>query len=86
MLYSTPCACYTLYPVLVTHYTLCLLHTVDDKYYAKYWHLIDRLVQQVVLQQSDGTDPDVTPVKIDVDSLVQQYVCVRACACVRVCA
>ena len=72
----------------VTHYTLCLLHTVDDKYYAKYWHLIDRLVQQVVLQQSDGTDPDVMPLKIDVDSLVQQYVCcvcvVCVCACVRV--
>ena len=62
--YTIPCVCYC--------YTLYLLHVVDDKYYAKYWHLIDRLVQQVVLQQSDGTDPDVTPLKIDVDNLVQQ--------------
>ena len=88
LLHTTSCACYTLHPVSVTHYTRCLLHTVDDKYYAKYWHLIDRLVQQVVLQQSDGTDPDVTPLKIDVDSLVQQYVCcvcVCVCACVCVC-
>ena len=53
-----------------------LYAAVDDKYYAKHWHLIDRLVQQVVLQQSDGTDPDVAPLRIDVDSLVQQYVSV----------
>ena len=31
---------------------------VDDPLYAKYWHLIDRLVQQVVLQQRQGVDPD----------------------------
>ena len=45
---------------------------MDDKSYAKYWHLIDRLTQPVVLQQSDGTDPDVMPLKIDVDNLVQE--------------
>ena len=50
---------------------------VDDKYYAKYWHLIDRLVQQVVLQQSNGTDPDVAPLRIDVNNLVEQYVSVH---------
>ena len=49
-----------------------LLHAVDDKYYAKYWHLIDQLVQQVVLQQSDGTDPDVTLLRIDINSLLQE--------------
>ena len=58
---------------------------MDDKYYAKYWHLIDRLVQQVVLQQSDGTDPDVSPLRIDVDNLVQQYVCVCMCIYVYMC-
>ena len=67
-----PHVCYTPHPMSVTHYNLYLLHAVDAKYYAEYWHLIDRLVQQVVLQQSDSTDLDVTWLKIDVDNLVQQ--------------
>ncbi len=48
------------------------LCAVDDPLYAKYWHLIDRLVQQVVLQQQHGVDPDHAPVPIDVDNLVQK--------------
>ena len=47
---------------------------VDDPLYAKYWHLIDRLVQQVVIQQQQGVDPDHAPVPIDVDNLVQKLV------------
>jgi len=57
-------------PNCTLHVRCCLV--VDDRYYSKYWHLIDRLVQQVVLQQRDGTDPDVAPTKLDVDGLVQQ--------------
>lgn len=55
---------------------MTLLYTftvaVDDPLYAKYWHLIDRLVQQVVLQQRQGVDPDASVAPINVDSLVQQ--------------
>lgn len=52
----------------------CLLLPVDDPLYPKYWLLIDRLVQQVVLQQEQGVDPDVSPFSIDVDNVVQQLV------------
>ena len=50
------------------------LVSVDDPLYAKYWHLIDRLVQQVVLQQRQGVDPDASVAPINVDNIVQQYV------------
>lgn len=54
---------------------LCYIHvSVDDIFYGKYWHLIDRLVQQVVLQQKKGIDPDSAPVPINVDNLIQQSV------------
>ncbi|XP_031573049.1 disheveled-associated activator of morphogenesis 2-like [Actinia tenebrosa] len=40
------------------------------------WQLIDRAIQQVVLQQEDGGDPDVAPMDINVnyiiDSLIQE--------------
>ena len=45
---------------------------VDDPLYAKYWQLLDRLVQQVVLQQRQGVDPDLNPTPINVDSVLQQ--------------
>lgn len=51
---------------------IVILTAVDDPLYAKYWHLIDRLVQQVVLQQRQGVDPDASVAPINVDNLVQQ--------------
>ncbi len=48
------------------------LCAVDDPLYAKYWQLLDRLVQQVVLQQRQGVDPDLNPASINVDSVLQQ--------------
>ena len=45
---------------------------VDDVHFAKYFQLIERLVQQVVLQQEKGYDPDVAATKLDVKQLVQQ--------------
>ena len=50
----------------------CFSFPVHDPLYSKYWHLIDRLVQQVVLQQRKGIDPDSSPVPINVDDLVQK--------------
>jgi hypothetical protein len=57
---------------IVNDFTLPV--SVDDPLYAKYWHLIDRLVQQVVLQQRQGVDPDASVAPINVDNIVQQYV------------
>jgi len=38
----------------------------------KYWKLIDRMIQQVILQQRQGIDPDVNPTAINVESVLQQ--------------
>lgn len=40
---------------------------------AQYWQLIDRIIQQIVLQTKEG-DPDVSPLELDVKKLVKQYV------------
>ena len=40
---------------------------------AQNWELIDRIVQQIIIQTKDG-DPDVAPMEIDVKKLVKQYV------------
>ena len=45
---------------------------MDDVHFAKYFQLIERLVQQVVLQQDKGYDPDTAVKKMDVKLLVQQ--------------
>lgn len=34
------------------------------------WQLIDRVVQQIVLQQEDGGDPDVAPLDINVNYIL----------------
>ena len=38
------------------------------------WQLIDRVIQQVVLQQDDGGDPDVAPLEINVNFIIDSYV------------
>ena len=45
---------------------------VDDPHYGKYWQLIDRMVQQVAIQQDHGVDPDISPLPINVQKLVHQ--------------
>lgn len=37
-----------------------------------YWSLIDKLVQQVTLQQKDGANPDTEVAEIDVHKVVRQ--------------
>lgn len=60
-------------PSHTVHYLIFSLSSpVHDPLYSKYWHLMDRLVQQVVLQQRKGIDPDSAPVSINVDELVQR--------------
>ena len=64
--FAQKCIWYWLFPFHL------LLLTVDDIYFAKYFQLIERLVQQVVLQQEKGYDPDTAVLKLDVKQLVQQ--------------
>lgn len=64
----------TAYSHLLSIVYHCLLLPIDDPLYAKYWQLIDRLVQQVVLQQRQGVDPDINPAAINVDSILQHLV------------
>ena len=54
-------------------YHLCLL-PIDDIYFSKYFLLVDRLVQQVVLQQDKGYDPDTALLKMNVEKLVFELV------------
>uniref|UniRef100_A0ABM0MA58 Disheveled-associated activator of morphogenesis 1-like n=1 Tax=Saccoglossus kowalevskii TaxID=10224 RepID=A0ABM0MA58_SACKO len=39
---------------------------------AHYWMLIDRLVQQVVLQYENGEDPDVAPLELNTNQLMER--------------
>ena len=41
----------------------------------QYWQLVDRIIQQVALQYSDG-DPDVAPLAMDVRKLLSQWVAI----------
>lgn len=44
---------------------------IDDPSIARHmWQLIDRVIQQVVLQQDDGGDPDVAPLDINVNFIM----------------
>ena len=36
------------------------------------WKVIDQIVQQVVLQQKNGKNPDVEPVEMNVKNLIRQ--------------
>jgi dishevelled associated activator of morphogenesis len=48
----------------------CLLLPVGDPNYEKYWRLMDRIIQQIVIQQDHGVDPDVSPLSVNVQKLV----------------
>ena len=50
-------------------------HFVDEHVVARRaWQLIDRVVQQIVLQQEDGGDPDVAPLDINVNYILDTWV------------
>lgn len=36
------------------------------------WKVIDQIVQQVVLQQKNGKNPDVEPVEMNIKNLIRQ--------------
>lgn len=51
---------------------LILLPFGNDMNIVGLWKVIDQIVQQVVLQQKNGKDPDVGPVEMNVKNLVRQ--------------
>jgi len=65
-------------------YTTCYVHLlsvmqhmillpVDQKKGAlDYWRIVDRIIQEIALQQEDGTDPDVAPVDIHVKYIINK--------------
>ncbi|XP_065832507.1 disheveled-associated activator of morphogenesis 2-like [Oscarella lobularis] len=62
------------YPHLLSLLQHCILIPVEGDYRAYKWQLLDRLVQQVVLQQEGPIDPDTEPLRIDVHDIVQGLV------------
>ena len=54
---------------------LNLLFIADRKKGAnEYWRLLDRIIQEIVLQQDGGTDPDVSPVDLHVKYVIERFV------------
>jgi len=50
-----------------------ILLPVDQKKGAlDYWRIVDRIIQEIALQQEDGTDPDVAPVDIHVKYIINK--------------
>ena len=54
-------------------YKYLSIYVVGDAHYEKYWRLIDRMVQQAVIQQDHGVDPDISPIPINIQKLVLKY-------------
>ena len=40
----------------------------------EYWRILDRIIQEIVLQQDGATNPDVKPVDLHVKYIVERYV------------
>jgi len=53
---------------------VCLYGVVDAKRGLNYWRIVDRIIQEISLQQNDGTDPDLAPIDIHVKHIIEKYV------------
>ncbi|XP_065661274.1 disheveled-associated activator of morphogenesis 2 isoform X3 [Hydra vulgaris] len=62
--------CYTHLLSIMQH---LLLFPVDQTKEAfGYWRMLDRIVQEIALQQKDGSDPDVAPVDIHIAHIIER--------------
>ena len=52
----------------------CFVFAADAKRGLNYWRIIDRIIQEITLQQNDGTDPDMAPIDIHVKHIIDKYV------------
>lgn len=39
-----------------------------------YWRIVDRIIQEIALQQEDGSDPDMAPVDVHVKHIINKLV------------
>lgn len=44
-----------------------------------YWRIVDRIIQEIALQQEDGSDPDMAPVDIHVKHIINKLVMLIFC-------
>eukprot|EP00794_Sanderia_malayensis_P020228 gene20228-22204_t len=51
---------------------LLLLPTDHKKGAVEYWRMLDRIVQEISLQQDGGTDPDASPVELHVKYIIER--------------
>ena len=59
------------YTLTAQRHKQCLFVIEDDHGVARrLWQLIDRVVQQISVQEDDGSDPDVAPLDINVNYIL----------------
>ena len=56
---------------LVKHWSLFVFTVGNNNGPAQQWMLIDKIIQQVILQNKEG-DPDVAPLELDVKKIIKQ--------------
>ena len=61
--------------MIYCYHTIVSFFVVDQRKGAlDYWRIIDRIIQEIALQQDDGSDPDIAPVEIHVKHIIEKYV------------
>ncbi|XP_039293436.1 disheveled-associated activator of morphogenesis 1 isoform X3 [Nilaparvata lugens] len=58
------------YPHLLSLLNHCLLLPLDYGSQPQHWLLFDRIVQQIVMQSENGSNPDAAPIEINVKEIV----------------
>jgi dishevelled associated activator of morphogenesis len=66
-----PCKITSNFKIIFYKYLMHFQITVDYGGAPQHWLLFDRLVQQVTVQNETGSDPDVSPIDINVKEIVQ---------------
>lgn len=60
---------------LIVKFQVLLIYPADDHGVARrLWQLIDRVIQQIAVQEDDGSDPDVAPLDINVNYILDTLV------------
>ena len=50
----------------------CSISVDAKKGSLNYWRIVDRIIQEITLQQEDGTDPDIAPIDIHVKHIIEK--------------
>ncbi|XP_023239391.1 disheveled-associated activator of morphogenesis 1-like [Centruroides sculpturatus] len=62
------------YPHFLSLLQHCLLNPFQGSSYSQFWLLLDRITQQIVLQNPKGIDPDYSPLDINVKEIIEMLV------------